>query len=67
MDYTEELKNMLLNGKSVFEIENLTLQNGMINLERDGVFKVIKGITTLDEVYRYVKTKFQDSYTTMKQ
>jgi len=67
MDYTEELKNMLLNGKSVFEIENLTLQNGMINLERDGVFKVIKGITTLDDVYRYVKTKFQDSYTTMKQ
>jgi len=67
MDYTEELKNMLLNGKSVFEIENLTLQNGMINLERDGIFKVIKGITTLDEVYRYVKTKFQDSYTTMKQ
>ncbi|NCO97659.1 hypothetical protein GW864_00525 [bacterium] len=58
---------MLLNGKSVFEIENLTLQNGMINLERDGIFKVIKGITTLDEVYRYVKTKFQDSYTTMKQ
>jgi len=67
MDYTEELKNMLLNGKSVFEIENLNLQNGMINLERDGIFKVIKGITTLDEVYRYVKTKFQDSYTTMKQ
>jgi type II secretory ATPase GspE/PulE/Tfp pilus assembly ATPase PilB-like protein len=66
MDYTEELKNMLLNGKSVFEIEGLALQNGMINLERDGVFKVIKEITTLDEVYRYVKTKFQDSYTTVK-
>jgi type II secretory ATPase GspE/PulE/Tfp pilus assembly ATPase PilB-like protein len=66
MDYTEELKNMLLNGKSVFEIENYALQNGMINLERDGVFKIIKGMTTLDEVYRYVKTKFQDSYTTVK-
>lgn len=58
---------MLLNGKSVFEVENLALQNGMINLERDGVFKVIKQMTTLDEVYRYVKTKFQDSYTTTKQ
>ena len=66
MDYTEELKSMLLDGKSVFEIENHALQNGMINLERDGVFKVIKAMTTLDEVYRYVKTKFQDSYTKVK-
>jgi len=66
MDYTEELKGMLLDGKSVFEIEHHALQNGMINLERDGVFKVIKGMTTLDEVYRYVKTKFQDSYATVK-
>jgi type II secretory ATPase GspE/PulE/Tfp pilus assembly ATPase PilB-like protein len=66
MDYTDELKNMLQNGKSVFEIESYALQNGMINLERDGVFKVIKGLTTLDEVYRYVKTKFEDSYTTSK-
>jgi hypothetical protein len=30
----------------------------MINLERDGVFKVIEGKTSLDEVYRYVKAKF---------
>ena len=30
----------------------------MINLERDGVFKIIKGMTTLDEVYRYVKARF---------
>jgi len=59
MDYTEELKSMLLDGKSVFDIEKYALQNGMINLERDGIFKVIKGATTLDEVYRYVKTKFK--------
>ncbi|MBU0627332.1 hypothetical protein KKG31_08555 [Patescibacteria group bacterium] len=58
MDYTEELKNMLLENKSVIEIEKYALKNGMINLERDGIFKVIKGITTLEEVYRYVKTKF---------
>lgn len=59
MDYTEDLKNMLLNGKSTLEIEHYALQNGMINLERDGIFKVIRWITTLDEVYRYVKTKFE--------
>jgi type II secretory ATPase GspE/PulE/Tfp pilus assembly ATPase PilB-like protein len=30
----------------------------MINLERDGIFKVIKGMTTLEEIYRYVKARF---------
>ncbi|MFA7298292.1 MAG: GspE/PulE family protein [Candidatus Absconditabacterales bacterium] len=58
MDYTDEIKNMLLEGKSSFEVESIALQRGMINLERDGVFKIIKGMTTLEEVYRYVKAKF---------
>ncbi len=58
MDYTDEIKNLLLEGKSAFVVEDMALQRWMINLERDGVFKVIKWMTTLDEVYRYVKTKF---------
>lgn len=58
MDYTDEIKNMLLDGKTAFDVESIALQKGMINLERDGIFKVIKWMTTLDEVYRYVKAKF---------
>jgi len=58
MDYTDEIKNMLLEWKSAFEVEKQALQRWMINLERDGVFKVIKGMTTLDEIYRYIKAKF---------
>jgi len=58
MDYTAEIKNMLLEGKSAFEVEEVALQRWMINLERDGVFKVIKNMTTLDEIYRYVKARF---------
>jgi hypothetical protein len=42
MDYTDEIKNLLLDGKSSFEVESVALQRGMINLERDGVFKIIK-------------------------
>ena len=57
MDYTDEIKSLLLQDKSAFEIETYALQHGMINLERDGVFKVIQGVTTLDEVYAYVKIK----------
>jgi type II secretory ATPase GspE/PulE/Tfp pilus assembly ATPase PilB-like protein len=58
MDFDEPIKNLILNGKSAFEVEDYALSQWMINLERDGVFKVMKGVTTLDEVYRYVKAKF---------
>lgn len=42
MDYTTDIKNLILNGKSAFEVEDYALQHGMINLERDGIFKVIQ-------------------------
>ena len=57
MDYTDDLKALLLGWKSAFEIEQYALQQGMINLERDGIFKVIQGRTSLDEVYDSVKSK----------
>ena len=57
MDYTDDLKNLLLAGKSAFEVEQYALEHGMINLERDGIFKVIQGKTSLDEVYDSVKSK----------
>ncbi len=58
MDYTADIKNLLLNGKSAFEVEDYALQHGMINLERDGIFKVIQGEISLDELYRLVKPKY---------
>ena len=58
MDFNEGLKNMILDGKSAIDVENYALSKGMINLERDGVFKVIEWLSTLEEVYRYVKTRF---------
>lgn len=58
MDYSDDIKNMLMEWKSNMEIEQHALKNGMIDLERDGIFKVIKWMTDLDEIYRYVKTKY---------
>lgn len=58
MDYTADIKNLLLNGKSAFEVEDYALQHGMINLERDGIFKVIQWEISLDELYRLVKPKY---------
>jgi len=57
MDYTDDIKNMLLEWDSNMEIEQYALKNGMINLERDGIFKVIKWVTDIEEIYRYVKMK----------
>ena len=57
MEYTDDIKNLLLSWKTAFEIETYALKNGMLNLERDWVFKAIKWLTTLDEVYRLTKHK----------
>jgi len=57
MHYNDELKNIILEWKSAFEIEKYALQKWMINLERDWIFKVMKWITTLEQIYRFVKPK----------
>lgn len=57
MDYTDDIKMMILDGKSAFDIWNYALGKGMIDLERDGIFKIIHGQTTLDELYRLVRLR----------
>ena len=57
MEYTDDLKDLLLQWKTAFEVEHHELRKGMINLERDGIFKSIKGYTSLEEIYRIVKHK----------
>ncbi len=55
MEYTDTIKELLLQGKTAFEIEKYALEKGMSSLERDGIYKLIKGKITLDELYRLVK------------
>lgn len=57
MPYNDEIKKMLLDWKQAFEIEKAALKSGMINLERDGVFKVIKWLLNLDQVFKFVKSR----------
>lgn len=54
MEYNDDIKNLLLQGKTAFEIEKFALSKWMMNLERDGVFKIIRGMTSLEEIYRIV-------------
>lgn len=57
MEYSDDIRNQLVWWKTAYEIENFALSKGMINLERDGVLKVIKWYTALEEIYRIVKHK----------
>jgi type IV pilus assembly protein PilB len=60
MEYDDEIKNLLLQGKTALDVEAYALKNGMMNLERDGIFKSIEWQTTLEEIYRIVKHKWLD-------
>ena len=57
MDYNDDIKRMLMEWRSNMEIEQVALQNWMINLERDWIFKVIRWVIDLDEAYKFVKMK----------
>ena len=57
MDYTDDIKTLILDGKSAFKIWGYALEKGMIDLERDGIFKIIQGLMTFDELYRFVRLR----------
>ncbi len=47
-----EIKEFILNSSSASGLEQLVLKKGMITLYQDGLIKVLKGETTLEEVER---------------
>ena len=58
LEFDDEIKSMLLSGQKALEVENYALEEkGMINLERDAVFKMMQGAIAIEEVYRLVKHK----------
>ena len=52
MPMTPELRRMILQGSSTDELKQTAVAEGMITLRDDGMLKVRKGITTLDEVIK---------------
>jgi len=49
---TEGIQSMILKTSESNQIRNSSIQEGMITLRQDGVDKILKGITTVDEVLR---------------
>ncbi len=52
MPMTSELRRMILQAASTDELKKTAISEGMITLRDDGLLKVRKGITTLDEVIK---------------
>lgn len=49
---TDELKDLILSGAPTSELFKLLRKNGMLTMGEDGVIKVLRGATTLEEVER---------------
>jgi type IV pilus assembly protein PilB len=52
MRFSEELKEMVLQGASTAELKAAAIKNGMITLRMAGIRKVIEGVTTPEEILR---------------
>ncbi|HWA41008.1 MAG TPA: type IV-A pilus assembly ATPase PilB [Gemmatimonadales bacterium] len=52
MALTPELRRLILRGGSVAEIRDQAVADGMLTLRMDGIVKIKKGITTLEEIIK---------------
>ncbi len=55
-----KVREMIFKNQSAVEIRRLAINQGMKTLYVDGINKVVKGVTTLEEVYREAKRSEQD-------
>jgi type IV pilus assembly protein PilB len=55
-----KIRELIFKNASAVEIRKLAINQGMKTLYVDGIYKVLKGITTLEEVYRNAKRTEQD-------
>lgn len=56
MVVNEEIADLVVRRAPVSEIKQAALANGMKTLQRDGLLKILDGVTTLEEVMRVVLT-----------
>jgi type IV pilus assembly protein PilB len=52
MSMSPELRRQILRGSSTAELQEQAVKDGMLTLRMDGIQKIKKGITTLDEVVK---------------
>ncbi|MFK8113088.1 MAG: GspE/PulE family protein [Rubripirellula sp.] len=60
MMVNSKLRELMFRGATTLELREAAITNGMSTLYTDGMLKVIRGITTFDEVYRVAKKTEQE-------
>ena len=55
MPLSDNIKNIILERGSIIKLKAQALKEGMINMKQDGLLKVLKGTTTIEEVIRVTK------------
>jgi len=60
MMITAKIREQIFENRSSQEIRKVAVAQGMTTLYVDGIHKVLKGVTTLEEVYRVAKRSEQD-------
>ena len=48
----EEIENLILSKSSISSLRKLAIRKGMISMKQDGILKILKGDTTIEEVKR---------------
>jgi len=56
MRVDDDIKKLVLKTSDANQINDLAIKRGMITLQKDGIQKVLKGITTAEEVLRVTRT-----------
>ncbi len=54
MPVTEEIERMCVERASSEDIKKLAIKQGMITLREDGLQKVLRGVTTIEEIARVI-------------
>jgi type IV pilus assembly protein PilB len=54
LEITEEIRNLIIDEASEYEIYAKARENGFITMEEDGVMKILQGETTLEEIHRVI-------------
>jgi general secretion pathway protein E len=52
----DEIKRLILKTSDANQINELAIKRGMITLQKDGIYKVMNGITTAEEVLRVTRS-----------
>ena len=60
MPLSSKIRQFIFEQKSSTDIRKVAIAEGMKTMYQDGLLKVCRGITTLEEVYRVAKKTEQD-------